>query len=116
MCNINTAEIAYRRKAMWFGVVLTLLLFVVMVALGLPVLLRLVLFVPIFIAVIGYLQSKNRFCVSYAASGKQNAAEGSKSATAVDAAAHAADTRKARIMNTQAALVSLAFTLIFVLL
>jgi hypothetical protein len=103
MCNINKAEVAYRKKAMWAGIAISVVLLIALIALSAPVLTRLLLFVPVYIAVIGYLQVKNKFCVAYGSSGKQNASDGSDIASKVeDDAALAADKKKTRIMNLQA--------------
>ena len=84
MCNINKAEVAYRKKAMWAGIGISAVLLIALVALSAPVLTRLVLFVPIYVAAIGYLQVKNKFCVAYGSSGKQNASEGSDTASVIE--------------------------------
>jgi hypothetical protein len=104
MCNINQDEIAYRRKAMYFGLAVTVLLLVALIFFQVNVYIRsLVLFIPLFIAIIGYLQTKNKFCVAYGASGKQNATDGSESAEAIaDKEAIEVDKKKARTMNLQA--------------
>jgi hypothetical protein len=103
MCNINKAEVAYRKKAMWLGIGVSAVLLIVLVALSAPVLTRLILFVPTYVATIGYLQVKNKFCVAYGSSGKQNASEGSDSASTIeDEAALAADKKKTRTMHLQA--------------
>lgn len=117
MCNINKAEVAYRKKAMWLGIGVSAVLLIVLVALSAPVLTRLVLFVPIYVAAIGYLQVKNKFCVAYGASGKQNASEGSEVATTIeDDAALAADKKKTRTMNLQAFGISLVVLVIALLI
>lgn len=104
MCNINQDEVAYRQKAMYFGLGLTVVLLIALVVLGANVFVRsAVLFVPLYIAVISYLQTKNKFCVSYGAAGKQNATDGNKTAEiVVDKESVAADKKKARTMNLQA--------------
>jgi len=117
MCNINQAEVAYRRKAMYFGLVLTIVLLVALVALGTNAFVRsAVLFVPLYIAVIGYLQMKNKFCVAYGAGGKQNATDGNDTAEAVaDKKAVEADKKKARIMNLQALASTIAILVVLLL-
>ncbi len=108
VCNINRAEIAYRRKAGYVGLGISLVLAIVLFGLGLSRWYRLVLFVPLFIAAIGFLQAKNKFCVAYGANGQQNAAEGSAKASKVsDQAAQAKDKHRARTINVQAALLAL---------
>ena len=117
MCNINKAEVAYRKKAMWLGIGVSVVLLLVLVALSAPVLTRLLLFVPIYVAAIGYLQVKNKFCVAYGSSGKQNASEGSDVATTIeDNAALAADKKKTRTMNLQAFGISLVVLAIALLI
>ena len=105
VCNINRAEIAYRRKWAFIGLGLTVVIAAMLFALHVNRWVRVVLFLPAFIAAIGYLQTKNKFCVTYGAAGQQNAAEGSAKAQAVtDAVAAAKDKAKARTMNAQAAI------------
>lgn len=88
MCNINAAEVAYRRKAMWFGIGTAVTLLIGLLALSAVWWVRiLVLFVPVYIGAIGYLQVKNRFCASYGSKGQQNANEGSDDPTNVGAEA-----------------------------
>lgn len=109
MCNINTAEVAYRRKAMWFGIGLSAAAFIALIALSAAWWIgAIALFVPVYIAAINFLQVRNRFCVSYGGSGKQNADEGSLEAHVVtDNDAVLADKRKARRMNLQALCITL---------
>ena len=115
VCNINHSEIAYRKKAVYVGVVATVTLFGVLYLLGVQAYTRVILFVPIFIAVIGYLQTKNKFCVAYGASGKQNARNGSGTAEKVnDIDARRKDKQRANAMNIQAAVLSIIFTIILV--
>lgn len=104
MCNINTAEIARRRKAMWFGVVCSVIaliaLFVLHISWWLSVIL---LFVPVYIAAIGHLQVTQKFCVAYGSTGRQNASEDSSSAQVIsDESARKADKAKTQRMYLQA--------------
>lgn len=116
MCNINQAEIAYRKKAMWFGIELTTGLFLVAIILPISVWARLILIVPIYIASIGYLQVVYKFCVAYGASGKQNAREGSDVASnVVDSKARAIDKTKARDLNLRALGMSLVMLALLML-
>lgn len=104
MCNINKAEIASRRKAMWFGVVLSVIILIVLFVLHVSWWLAVLsLFIPVYIGAIGYLQVTRKFCVSYGSSGRQNADEGSNGAqTVIDKDALLADKAKTRRMNLQA--------------
>lgn len=73
---------------------------------------RLILNVPLYIAIIGYLQAKNKFCVGYAAASQHNAnIGGSLTHDIKDASAIKADKARARRINTQAAIISIIVTL-----
>jgi hypothetical protein len=114
MCNINTAEVAYRRKAMWIGIAISAVLFAVLLAFHVVWwLVPILLFIPVYVGAIGYLQVRNRFCVSYGSRGQQNADENSDAAHDVlEKEALAADKAKTRRMNLQA----LALTIVIILL
>jgi glucan phosphoethanolaminetransferase (alkaline phosphatase superfamily) len=104
VCNINTAEIAYRRKSGHVMLAITVFLTVVLFMLPLNQWLRVVLFTPIFVTAVCYLQAKYKFCVSYGANGMQNATEGDKEAQEiVDAAAKKLDRDRTRKIKLQAA-------------
>lgn len=107
VCNINHAEIAYRRKAGYYGLVATLIVFGVLYTFDVNSWFRLVIFASAFVATIGFLQSKNKFCVAYGAAGTQNATDGSEVATSVtDKKAVLRDKIKARSMNLQAVVIA----------
>ncbi len=117
VCNINTAEIASRRKAGYVGLALTLFFAAALFGLDLPKATRLILFIPVFITAIGFLQAHNKFCVGYGAAGMQNAADGSDAAMSVeDSSAVLADKSRARTMNLQAAGIAITVTVIVALL
>ncbi|MEO5499305.1 MAG: hypothetical protein ABIR46_02300 [Candidatus Saccharimonadales bacterium] len=104
ICNINKAEIAYRRKAMIIGYFIAGLVFAVIMVGRWSVWVRaLLVFLPLYVGVINNLQVRNKFCVSYAASGRQNATDGDASASDIsDEASRQTDKAKARTMNLQA--------------
>lgn len=110
ICNINTQEIAQRRKAGYFGLAGFSLLLVVLLTTDVTRIARLLLFVPAYVAAIGFLQARARFCVGYAAAGMQRADESADHAQKVDDAAMAQDKHRARRMNTQAFIIALAAT------
>ena len=72
VCNIGPAEIDRRRRAGHIGVVATIVLFAVLVALDLPPIVRLVLALPAAVAASGYLQARMRFCAGFATAGVYN--------------------------------------------
>ena len=110
VCNINYEEIAYRRKWRNIGFIAAFFLFGFLIVLGTNRYARLGVFLPLFIGFVGYYQVKNRFCVSYAASGMQNATDGSKTASKVSKENAAKDKAKARKMNLQALGASIIIT------
>ena len=115
VCNINRAEIAYRRKWAYIGAVSFLAIAAILIALGISRWSRITLFIPAFISVINFLQTKNKFCVTYAAAGQQNATEGSAKAQSVtDKKAQQKDKSKARTMNMQAAIIAIVITVLAV--
>ena len=111
VCNINSAEIAQRRKAGYLGLAIFVILVAPLLVFDLPRLIRVILFVPAFLAAIGFLQAHYKFCVSYGATGKQNAAEGDKIAqNIIDKAARELDQKRTRTINQQAAGIALLAT------
>ncbi len=118
ICNINEAEIAYRKKAMIIGYFVAGLIFALLVVAGWNEFVRaLFVFLPLFVGVINNLQVKNKFCVSYGASGRQNATDGDAAAHDVtDSEDKAVDKNKARKMNLQALAVTLVVLAISLLI
>ncbi len=72
VCNIGPAEIASRRRAGHVGVVATLVLLVVLVAIGAPPIARLLVALPAAVAASGYLQAWFRFCAGFGSRGVYN--------------------------------------------
>lgn len=121
VCNINSAEVAYRRKAGYTMLAITVAVAIIVFALGalldVSPIIRLAIFFPAFITTVCFLQVKYKFCVNYGASGKQNATEGDKEAQAiVDAAAKKLDLERTRKIKLQGALIAAVVTLLLVLI
>jgi hypothetical protein len=113
VCNLNTAETTRRKKAGYFGLIFFIVILVALLYLAVNRFIRLVLFVPAFIAAIGFLQAKNKFCVSYAASGLENSKDGSLTANKItDLNSNKTDKLRARVINTQAFAIAIAITLL----
>src|SRR5262245_8951708 len=72
VCNIGPAEIAARRRSGHVGVIAAIVLFVVLVALGVPPIARLVVALPVAITASGYLQAYLKFCAGFGALGVFN--------------------------------------------
>lgn len=117
VCNINRAEIARRRNSGYLGLVLFAILLALYLAFGVSRWYHLLLFFPALLAALGFLQARNKFCVSFAASGVQNASEGSSTASSIaDKKARAADKRKARQMNLSAGTIAVIVALLTLLI
>lgn len=103
-CNIGPAEIARRRRTGHVGLAATVLIFVGLVVLGLPPILRLGLFVPAAVGAAGYLQAWLRFCAAYGALGVFNFGEAGRSQPVADPEAR----RRDRVRAAQISLASFA--------
>lgn len=101
VCNLNPAETKRRRAAGYLGVGLAVVIFAILAIWRVAPAYGFVLFVPAWLAAIGFLQAKNHFCVSFAASGIYSADDTSKTAE-VETAAHKQDQARARRLNLQA--------------
>jgi hypothetical protein len=117
-CNINSAEVGYRRRAMWFGIGASIFVLIALLVLNADWWIAIVcLFVPVYTAAISYLQVRNRFCVAYGSSGMQNAEEGSLSASDVsDDEARRKDMNKTWRMNAQALAMTVSVLAVCVLI
>jgi hypothetical protein len=117
VCNINHAEIARRRLAGHIGISLFIVVLALLLYLSINRWYRLILFVPAFLAAIGYLQAKNKFCVGYGGAGMQNASDGSTQAEKItDKSAVLKDRLKTKKLNLQAALIALFATIVSLVL
>jgi len=118
VCNINPKEVAYRKKAAIAGFAIAAVVLIGLLFTNVnPIIRGVIVFLPLFVGVIGYFQVKNSFCVSYGAKGQQNATAGSEKASEVtEVDAKQADKRKARSMNLQAFVISLIMSIVVMLI
>lgn len=117
VCNINTAEIAYRRKAGYVGLAIVIVGLIVLLLIGAPSWTRLLLILPAILSASGFLQAKNKFCVAYGAAGKQNASEGSDVAEDIsDNSALETDKKRARQINIQSVVIGVIVGFLTVLI
>jgi hypothetical protein len=117
VCNINTEEIRSRRNVGRFGLGLFVVLLVVLLIANVNRWFRIILFLPGFLAAIGYLQANNKFCVGYASAGRQNAEEGSSKAKKIaDEGALTTDKQRARMMNLEAFGIAVVATIVAIIL
>ncbi len=113
VCNINSQEAARRRRAGYFDLGLFFIFATSLVVTDADWPMRLLLFIPAFIASIAFLQADQKFCVAYAGAGKQNASEGStKPQPVVEESARKQDALKARKIYLQAFVISAVVTTI----
>ena len=107
VCNINVKEVQYRRNVGYGATLISVVMIAGIIIFDLSEFLLLLVAPILFVGILGFLQAKNTFCVSYGSSGQQNAAEGSAKASDVaNAADKAKDKAKSQQMLMQAALLS----------
>jgi hypothetical protein len=116
VCNIGPEEISRRRRAGHFGLAVTVVLLVGMIALDAPSLLRLVLILPAAAAASGYLQARLKFCAGFGRLGVYNFGRLGTTSQVADDAARAADRRKANQIGFAALLIGVAVGVVAVLL
>jgi len=107
VCNIGPAEIARRRRAGHAGLAVTVVLFAVLVALGVPHWARLVLIVPAGGSASGYLQAWLHFCAGFGSQGVYNFGPLGTTQVVADRQARARD----RLKSLRIGLASLAIGL-----
>ena len=114
VCNIGPAEIAARRRTGHVGVIAAVVLFFILVALGVPPVVRLVIALPVAIAASGYLQAYLKFCAGFGARGVFNFGNLGTTHRIDDAAARSADRRRAYQISLASFAIGLAVGLIAV--
>ena len=103
VCNLNLPEIAYRKKVSNISLAISVVLVVLFVAFSLPPVMGIVVFLPLWIGLLNYLQAKNKFCVMYAASGVYNKSDAyAETAEVADDKSRKLDKARARSMNVKA--------------
>jgi hypothetical protein len=104
VCNIGPAEIARRRMAGHLGLLATMVVFAVLVALGLPHWTRLILIITAGASATGYIQARLHFCAGFGSRGVFNFGSLGTVNRVEDDAARARDRRR----STEIGLASLA--------
>jgi hypothetical protein len=117
-CNIGPDEIARRRKAAAAGLVASVVLAVVLVALGSPQggTERLLVALPLTGAAIGWIQARRRFCMAYGLAGTFNLGKIGEMSRVSDQVALAADRRTALVIAAQGLAVGVGGALLFLVL
>lgn len=113
-CNIGPQEVARRRRTGHLGAATVILGGLALVTLDAPAWSRLLLFAPAAVGASGYIQAATRFCANYGWRGVFNFGEaGYDQVTDVaDAAARAADRRKALLIGAASGGIGLAVVLV----
>jgi ferric-dicitrate binding protein FerR (iron transport regulator) len=111
VCNIGPAEIARRRLAGHIGVLATVFVFVVLLVIGAPSILRFLLVLPAAAAASGYLQAWLKFCAGFGSHGVFNFGAVGESQTVVDQEARRRDRRRANQIGLASLLIGVAVAL-----
>jgi hypothetical protein len=105
VCNINPQETRSRKQAFYIGSAAVVSLLGIFYILDVSAIIGLIIFVPAWIAALGYIQAKHKFCVGYAALGKYSSGNKFGQTANVDKKRNLlADTFKARQLNRRAQL------------
>jgi hypothetical protein len=116
VCNIGPAEIAARRRSGHVGVIATIVLFVILVAIGAPPIARLLLAIPAAVAASGYLQARARFCAGFGWRAVFNFGALGSTQHVDDAAARELDRHRSLQLGLSAFAIGLAVAVVAVLL
>ena len=116
VCNIGPREIAKRRAFGVAGIVATVVLGVVLVAVDAPQVARAIVLIPLWGALVSFEQARRKFCAGFAYAGIRSVNGSNATESVSNAADLAVDRAAARRMVAQCGLLALAITTIFVLL
>ena len=116
VCNIGPAEIATRRRSGHVGVIATVVLLAILVAIGAPPVARLLLAIPAAVAASGYLQARAKFCAGFGSRGVFNFGDLGTTQHVPDAEARALDRRRSVQLGVTAFAIGLGVAIVAVLL
>lgn len=120
-CNIGENEIAQRNRIGYFGLILTIIGFVVYVigiyTIKLEPVIGLGLFIPAFMGSIGLIQARNKFCAAYGLAKKYNVSSNLGVILHVEDVVHQKrDRNKALIIVIQSILIATVISLVSVII
>jgi hypothetical protein len=115
-CNIGPREIAKRRAYGVAGIVATVVLGVVLVAIDAPQIARAIVLLPMWGAIISLEQARRKFCAGFAYAGIRSVNGSDATESVADSADLALDRAAARRMVAYCGVIALGITTIFVLL
>ena len=116
VCNIGPAEIARRRRAGHTGLLATVALFAILVAIGAPPIARLLLVIPAAVSASGYLQAYLKFCAGFGAKGVYNFGDLGPTEKVAETAARALDRARAMRISLASFAIGAAVAIVVVLL
>ena len=116
VCNIGPREIAKRRAYGVAGIVATVVLGVVLVAIDAPQIARAIILIPLWGAIISLEQARRKFCAGFAYAGIRSVNGSDATESVADAADLGLDRATARRMVAYCGVIALAITAVFVLL
>ncbi|MET1232150.1 MAG: hypothetical protein ABWY52_04795 [Candidatus Limnocylindrales bacterium] len=114
-CNIGPAEIARRRRSVLVSGVTALALYLGLIAIAAPDIVRLLVALPAASAAISWLQVRERFCVAFGIAGVFNFGPVGELESIQSAAARRADRRKVASMVARGSVVGLLIGIVAVL-
>ena len=115
VCNIGPAEVAARRRSGHVGVIATLVVFAILVAIGAPPIARLLLAIPAAVAASGYLQARAKFCAGFGSRGVFNFGKLGSTQRIDDPEARSLDRRRAIRISLASFAIGLAVAIAAVL-
>lgn len=103
VCNINPEEVRNRKQAFYIGSAAAVSLLGILLILDVSAVVGLLIFLPAWVAAIGYVQSKYKFCVGFAGAGKYSSGSKLGQIANVDKKRnYLADKFRAKQLNRQA--------------
>jgi hypothetical protein len=115
-CNIGPREIAKRRAFGVAGIVATVVLGLVLVAIDAPQIARAIVLIPLWGAIISLEQARRKFCAAFAYAGIRSVNGSDATESVADAADLALDRASARRMVAYCGAIALGITALFVVL
>lgn len=113
VCNIGPAEIRMRKRLGWWGLLVTVVLWALLVLLHAPAGWRFILVVPVFFSANGFLQGLMHFCAGFGTRGLFNfGPQVGKTDTVSQAEFRAKDRGKAREIFAYATVIAVVVALI----
>jgi len=113
VCNVGPAEIRLRKRLGWWGLLITIVVWALLLLLQLPVAWRVIIFLPVFFSANGFLQGFMHFCAGFGMKGVFNFGPAvGKTDTVSQAEFRKKDRRKAQQIFFYAALIGVAVVLL----